>query len=77
MSIITKSTSASLSKDIENALSAFTKTITKLETTVAKANEEKKIKEEEIKNLQNEWTALDSVANQAENLASKIKNLLS
>ena len=39
-------TSASLSKDIENAISAFTKTITKLETTVAKANEEKKAKEE-------------------------------
>ena len=46
-------TSASLSKDIENAISAFTKTITKLETTVAKANEEKKAKEEEIKALQN------------------------
>lgn len=70
-------TSASLSKDIENAISAFTKTITKLETTVAKANEEKKAKEEEIKNLQTECSALDVVANQAGNLASKIKNLLS
>lgn len=75
MSII-KTTSASLSKDIENALSAFTKTITKLEATVAKANEEKKIKEEEIKTLQTECTALDAVANQAGNLASKIKDLL-
>ena len=70
-------TSASLSKDIENAISAFTKTITKLETTVAKANEEKKAKEEEIKTLQIECSALDTVANQAENLASKIKALLS
>lgn len=70
-------TSASLSKDIENAISAFTKTITKLETTVSKANEEKKAKEEEIKNLQTECSALDAVANQAGNLASKIKNLLS
>ena len=70
-------TSASLSKDIENAISAFTKTITKLETTVAKANEEKKVKEEEIKTLQTECAALDTVANQAGNLASKIKTLLS
>lgn len=70
-------TSASLSKDIENAISAFTKTITKLETTVAKANEEKKAKEEEIKTLQTECSALDAVANQAGNLASKIKTLLS
>ena len=70
-------TSASLSKDIENAISAFTKTITKLETTVAKANEEKKAKEEEIKALQTECSALDAVANQAGNLASKIKALLS
>ena len=70
-------TSASLSKDIENAISAFTKTITKLETTVAKANEEKKAKEEEIKTLQTECSAFDTVANQAENLVSKIKALLS
>lgn len=70
-------TSASLSKDIENAISAFTKTITKLETTVAKANEKKKAKEEEIKALQTECSALDAVANQAGNLASKIKTLLS
>jgi len=69
-------TSASLFKDIENAISAFTKTVNKLETTVAKANEEKKAKEEEIKTLQTECTALDAVANQAGNLASKIKNLL-
>ena len=70
-------TSASLSKDIENAIAAFTKTINKLETTVAKANEEKKAKEEEIKTLQTECSALDAVANQAGNLASKIKTLLS
>lgn len=69
-------TSASLSKDIENAISAFTKTITKLETTVAKANEEKKAKEEKIKSLQTECSAFDRVANQAENLANKIKSLL-
>lgn len=74
---ILKTTSASLSKDIENAISTFTKTITKLETTVAKANEEKKAKEEEIKTLQTECSALDAVANQAGNLASKIKSLLS
>ena len=74
---ILKTTSASLSKDIENAISTFTKTITKLETTVAKANEEKKAKEEEIKTLQTECSALDAVANQAGNLASKSKSLLS
>lgn len=44
-------TSANLSKDIDAALSAFTKTITKLQTTVTKVNEEKVAKEEEIKTL--------------------------
>ena len=69
---IFKITSASLSKDVENAISAFTKTITKLETTIAKANKEKEAKEEKIKTLQTECSALDTVANQAGNLANKI-----
>ena len=69
-------TSAGLSKDIENAISTFTKTVTKLEEVVDKANQEKLAKQEEIKNLQAECTALDNAANKATNLASKIKNLI-
>lgn len=70
-------TSAGLSKDIENAISTFTKTVTKLEEVVDKAHQEKLAKQEEIKTLQTECNALDDAANKATNLASKIKNLIS
>ena len=70
-------TSTGLSKDIENAISTFTKTITKLEEVVDKAHQEKLAKQEEIKTLQTECNALDDAANKATNLASKIKNLIS
>ena len=73
-------TSAGLSKDIENAISTFTKTVTKLEKVVDKAHQEKLAKlakQEEIKTLQTECNALDDAANKATNLASKIKNLIS
>ena len=70
-------TSAGLSKDIENAISTFTKTVIKLEEVVDKAHQEKLAKQEEIKTLQTECNALDDAANKATNLASKIKNLIS
>lgn len=70
-------TSAGLSKDIENAISTFTKTVAKLEEVVDKAHQEKLAKQEEIKTLQTECNALDDAANKATNLASKIKNLIS
>ena len=44
-------TSAGLSKDIENAISTFTKTVAKLEEVVDKAHQEKLAKQEEIKTL--------------------------
>lgn len=69
-------TSVGLSKDIENAISTFTKTVTKLEEIVDKAHQEKLAKQEEIKTLQTECNALDDAANRATNLASKIKNLI-
>lgn len=74
---IFKITSTGLSKDIENAISTFTKTVTKLEEVVDKAHQEKLAKQEEIKTLQTECNALDDAANKATNLASKIKNLIS
>lgn len=70
-------TSAGLSKDIENAISTFTKTVAKLEEVVDKAHQEKLAKQEKIKTLQTECNALDDAANKATNLASKIKNLIS
>ena len=70
-------TSTGLSKDIENAISTFTKTVAKLEEVVDKAHQEKLAKQEEIKTLQTECNALDDAANKATNLASKIKNLIS
>lgn len=45
-------TSAGLNKDIESAISMFTKAVNKLDETVLKAKEAKAQKEEEIKNLQ-------------------------
>jgi hypothetical protein len=70
-------TSAGLSKDIENAIATFTKTVVKLEEVVNKAHQEKQAKEVEIANLKIECDALDDAANKATNLASKIKNLIS
>ena len=70
-------TSASLNKDIESAVSMFTKAVNKLDETVLKAKEAKAQKEEEIKNLQTECTALDGVANKATNMANKIRSLIS
>ena len=70
-------TSAGLNKDIESAVSMFTKAVNKLDETVLKAKEAKAQKEEEIKNLQTECTALDDTANNATNMANKIRSLVS
>ena len=70
-------TSAGLNKDIESAVSMFTKAVDKLDETVLKANEAKAKKEEEIKNLQTECTALDDAASKATNMANKIRSLIS
>ena len=72
-----KSTSAGLNKDIESAVSMFTKAVNKLDETVLKAKEAKAQKEEEIKNLQTECTALDGIASNATNMANKIRSLIS
>ena len=71
-------TSAGLNKDIESAVSMFTKAVNKLDETVLKAKEAKAQKEEEIKkNLQTECTALDDAASKATNMANKIRSLIS
>ena len=69
-------TSAGLNKDIESAVSMFTKAVNKLDETVLKAKEAKAQKEEEIKNLQTECTALDDTANNATTMANKIRSLI-
>jgi prefoldin subunit 5 len=70
-------TSAGLNKDIESAVSMFTKAVNKLDETVLKAKEAKAQKEEEIKNLQTECNALDETTNKATNMANKIRSLIS
>ena len=70
-------TSAGLNKDIESAVSMFTKAVNKLDETVLKAKEAKAQKEEEIKNLQTECVAYDDIANNATNMANKIRSLIS
>lgn len=55
----------------------FTKAVNKLDETVLKAKEAKAQKEEEIKNLQTECTALDDAASKATNMANKIRSLIS
>ena len=70
-------TSAGLNKDIESAVSMFTKAVNKLDETVLKAKEAKAQKEEEIKNLQTECNALEEATNKATNMANKIRSLIS
>lgn len=70
-------TSAGLNKDIESAVDMFTKAVDKLDVIALKAVEAKAKKEEEIKNLQTECTALDDSASKATNMANKIRSLIS
>ena len=70
-------TSGSLNKDIESAVDMFTKAVDKLDVIALKAVEAKAQKEEEIKNLQTECTALDDTASKATNMANKIRSLIS
>ena len=70
-------TLAGLNKDIESAVDMFTKAVDKLDVIALKAVEAKAKKEEEIKNLQTECTALDDSASKATNMANKIRSLIS
>ena len=64
---ILKITASGLNKDIDSAVSAFTKTIEKLQTTATLAREEKNVKLETIASLQKECSDLELVATKAEN----------
>ena len=70
-------TSGSLNKDIASAVDMFTKAVDKLNVIALKAVEAKAQKEEEIKNLQTECTALDDTASKATSMANKIRSLIS
>ncbi len=70
-------TSTGLNKDIESAVDMFTKAVDKLDVIALKAVEAKAKKEEEIKNLQTECSALDETTNKATNMANKIRSLIS
>lgn len=67
-------TSTGFSKEIDSATSTFKSTITKLKATAEKAAT-KVEKQEEIKKLEVECTALDGVSTKANNLASKLEAL--
>lgn len=64
-------TAAGFSKEVDNAMSTFKSTITKLKATAEKAVE----KQDEIKKLESECSALDGVSTKANNLAAKLEAL--
>lgn len=68
-------TAAGFSKEIDNAMSTFKSTITKLRATAEKAVTTKAEKQEEIKKLETECSALDGVSTKANNLAAKLEAL--
>lgn len=72
---IFNSTAAGFSKEVDNAMSTFKSTITKLKATAEKAVATKVEKQEEIKKLETECSALDGVSVKANNLASKLEAL--
>lgn len=63
-------TAAGFSKEVDNAMSAFKSTITKLKAVATKAK-----KQDEIKKLEFECSALDGVSTKANNLAAKLEAL--
>ena len=76
-------TAAGFSKEVDNAMSTFKSTITKLKakaekavaTTAEKAVATKAEKQDEIKKLESECSALDGVSTKANNLAAKLEAL--
>ena len=68
-------TVAGFSKEVDNAMSTFKSTITKLRATAEKAVTTKAEKQEEIKKLETECSALDGVSTKANNLAAKLEAL--
>lgn len=67
-------TAAGFSKEVDNAMSTF-KSITKLKATAEKAVATKAEKQDEIKKLESECSALDGVSTKANNLAAKLEAL--
>lgn len=59
-------TAAGFSKEVDNAMSTFKSTITKLKATAEKAVATKAEKQDEIKKLESECSALDGVSTKAE-----------
>lgn len=55
-------TAAGFSKEVDNAMSTFKSTITKLKATAEKAVATKAEKQDEIKKLESECSALDGVS---------------
>ena len=66
-------TAAGFSKEVDNAMSTFKSTITKLKATAEKAVATKAEKQDEIKKL--ESSALDGVSTKTNNLAAKLEAL--
>lgn len=60
-------TAAGFSKEVDNAMSTFKSTITKLKATAEE--------QDEIKKLESECSALDGVSTKANNLAAKLEAL--
>lgn len=69
-------TSTGFSKEIDSAMSTFKSTITKLKATAEKAAATKVEKQEEIKKLEVECTALDGVSTKANNFSFQVRGII-
>lgn len=68
-------TAVGFTKEVDNAMSTFKSTITKLKTVSERAVTTKAERQDEIKKLESECSALDEVSTKANNLASKLEAL--
>ena len=68
-------TAAGFSKEVDNAISTFKSTITKLKATAEIAVATKAEKQDELTQLESDSTALDGVSIKANNLAAKLEAL--
>lgn len=68
-------TVAGFSKEVDNAMSTFKSTITKLKATAEKAVATKAEKQDELRSWNLKCSALDGVSTKANNLAAKLEAL--
>ena len=70
-----KTTALGLNKKVDNSLSTFKSTITKLKQTIAKAKVAKAERQKKIRELEVECSNLDKVSERADAFARNLENL--